>query len=101
MRSRALPTLVMNPSWVWLNDVALLTLFFAAWVRLICASKRRDTAVPAASSSGEISFEPEDKRASDLDSIDEDSESKRALLSADVFVLITILTLFREAPRLG
>src|SRR6266540_3575391 len=46
-------------------------------MRLICASNRIATAKPAASSSGEIIFEPEDRRA---------------LLWADVFVLITIKT---------
>ena len=70
--------------------MALMTLLLAALVRLICASKRMDTARPAASSSGEVIFEPEDKRASDLDNIEDDSSSKRALLEADTFVLITI-----------
>jgi len=49
-----------------------------------------ETAKPAASSAGEVIFEPEDKRASDLANIAEESESKRALVRADIFVLITI-----------
>ena len=44
-----------------------------------------------AKSSGEVILEPEDNRASDLASMAEDSASKRALLRADIFVLITIL----------
>jgi hypothetical protein len=70
--------------------LALLMLLLAAVVRLICASKRKDTAKPAASSSGETILEPEESRASDLDNMLEDSASKRALLWADMFVLITI-----------
>src|SRR5204862_4656337 len=91
IRSSALVTFLRNPSWVWLKETALPTLLLVAEMRLICASKRVATARPAASSSGETIFEPEDKRASDLASIAEDSPSKRALLWADVFVLITIL----------
>src|SRR3954471_21076676 len=93
MRLRALAAFLRKPSWVWLNEIALPTLELAAPMRLICASKRVETARPAASSSGETILEPEDKRASDLASIEEDSPSKRALLWADVFVLITILRL--------
>jgi hypothetical protein len=70
----------MNPSWVWLKEIALVTLVLVALIRLICASKRMDTARPAASSSGETIFEPDDKRASDLLSMEEESESRRALL---------------------
>ncbi len=80
MRSRALPTFFRNPSWVWLNEMALLTLLFAALMRLICASKRVDTAKPAASSSGETILDPEERRASDFDSMLEDSLSRRALV---------------------
>src|SRR5215212_2871382 len=99
IRSRALVTFLRKPSWVWLNEMALPTLELAALMRLICASKRVETARPAASSSGETIFEPEDKRASDLLSIEEDSASKRELACADVFVLITILTdSFHESP---
>src|SRR5687767_12313627 len=93
MRSRALVTLLRKPSWVWLNEMALPTFLLAAEMRLICASKRVETAKPAASSSGETILEPEDKRASDLANIAEDSPSKRALLWAEIFVLITILRL--------
>src|SRR6187401_2496619 len=100
MRSSAFDTLLMNPSWVWLNEMALVTLVFVAEMRLICASKRIDTARPAASSSGDTIFEPEDKRASDLLSIEEDSESKRALLCAEMLVLITIQS-FRRLPSNG
>jgi hypothetical protein len=57
-----------------------------------------ETASPAASSSGLTSFDPDDKRAKDLDSRLVDSESKRALLCAEVFVLMTITDSFRESP---
>src|SRR5688572_5996819 len=100
MRSRALDTLLMKPSWVWLNEMALVTLVLVAPIRLICASKRMETARPAASSSAEMIFEPEDKRASDLLSIEEDSESKRALLCAEMLVLMTIQS-FRRLPSRG
>src|SRR3954471_14364940 len=93
IRSRALENFLRKPSWVWLNEIAWPTLLLAAEMRLICASKRVETAKPAASSSGETIFEPEDKRDSDLASIEEDSDSKRELACADVFVLITILRL--------
>src|SRR5204862_4759096 len=93
IRSSALVTFLRKPSWVWLNEMALPTLLLVAEMRLICASKRVETAKPAASSSGETIFEPEDKRASDLANIAEDSPSNRALLWAEIFVLITILRL--------
>src|SRR3954470_23052887 len=80
--------------------MALPTLLFAALIRLICASKRKDTARPAASSSGETIFEPEDNRASDFCNIELDSESNRALLWADIFVLITIRLLPLSRPVL-
>jgi len=54
------------------------------------ASRRIETAKPAASSSGETIFEPEDNRDKDFANIEDDSESWRALLRADKFVLITI-----------
>jgi hypothetical protein len=38
-------------------------------------------------------LEPEERRASDLESIADESASKRALLAAEVFVLMTILRL--------
>src|SRR5689334_4855677 len=100
MRSNAFETLLMNPSWVWLNEMALVTLTLAALTRLISASNRMDTARPSASASGDTIREPEDKRASDLLSIEDDSESKRALLWAEMFVLITIQS-FRRLPSLG
>ena len=50
-----------------------------------------ETAKPAASSSGEVIFEPEDNRDSDLANMLDDSESNRELLAADTFVLITIM----------
>jgi hypothetical protein len=59
-----------------------------------------DTAKPAASSSGETIFEPEDKRASELASNEDDSESCRALLCAETLVLITI-NFFHECPVTG
>jgi hypothetical protein len=73
----------------------------AAVIRLICASNRIDTAIPAASSSGDTIFEPEDNLARDFASFTDDSESKRALLSADVFVLITIFDSFHESALAG
>jgi hypothetical protein len=62
----------------------------AALMRLICASKRVETANPAASSSGEIIFDPEDKRDSDLLRAVDDSDRRRELVSAAVLVLMTI-----------
>ena len=70
--------------------MALLMLFVAALVRLICASNRIDTANPAASSSGDTILDPDDRRANDLASFDEESDRSRALDCADVFVLMTI-----------
>jgi hypothetical protein len=74
-------------------------LFLVALIRLICASNRNETAKPAGSSSGEPIFEPDDRRASDFANIELDSESNRALLWADIFVLITIRTPSIESPR--
>jgi hypothetical protein len=62
----------------------------AAAIRFTCASKRMDTAKPAASSSGEVIFDPDDNRDNDLANRAEDSPSWRAPLWADMFVLITI-----------
>src|SRR5258707_8833632 len=81
--------------------MALLTLALAADVRLICASKRKETARPAASSSGDTIFEPEDKRASDLASMLCDAARLRAPVCADMFVLITITNSFLESPLAG
>src|SRR5205823_14303422 len=80
--------------------MALPTLLDAAPVRLISASNRIDTARPAASSSGETILEPEERRARDLANIWEDSESIRELLSAEIFVLITI-TASVSSPAMG
>jgi len=52
-----------------------------------------ETARPALSSAGEVTFEPDDKRARDLLSIEEDCMSRFALLCADRLVLMTIITL--------
>ena len=65
------------------------------------ADTRMETASPAASSAGEVIFEPEDKRASDLASMLEESASKLALLNADMFVLITMITLSVSHPVRG
>jgi hypothetical protein len=46
-------------------------------------------------------FEPEDRRASDLLNAVLDSESNRALLCADMFVLMTILTPSMSHPLRG
>lgn len=59
-----------------------------------------DTANPAASSSGETIFDPEESRAKDLASNAEDSERSRAPLFADVLVLMTI-NFFHECPAKG
>jgi len=56
------------------------------------------TARPAASSSGEMILEPEDSFARDLERRVEEFESKRALLIAAVFVLITITLSVSSAP---
>src|SRR3954469_18755421 len=100
MRSRAFVTLLRKPSWVCAKETAFPTFDFAAPIRLICASKRNETANPAASSSGETIFDPEDKRLSDFASAALDSPSKRALLWADIFVLITIRLLPLSRPSL-
>src|SRR5882757_5185357 len=81
--------------------MALLTFALAAVVRLICASKRNETARPAASSSGDVIFEPEDRRASDLASMLCDAARFRAPVCADMFVLITITDSFHESPPGG
>jgi hypothetical protein len=60
-----------------------------------------DTAKPALSSAGEVIFEPEDKRASDLLNMALDWLNKVAVVCADMFVLITITNSFRESPRQG
>jgi hypothetical protein len=49
-----------------------------------------ETAMPAASSSGDTIFDPEDNLDRDLDNMDDDSARSLALLVAGVFVLITI-----------
>ena len=66
MRSRALPIFCTYPCWVWTKETALLTLYFAAWMRLIWASIREATASPAASSEGWMILVPELRRARDL-----------------------------------
>src|SRR5258708_19608123 len=81
--------------------MALLTLALEAWVRLICASKRKETARPAASSSGDVIFEPEDRRASDFANMLCDAARLRAPVCADMFVLITITNSFLESPLAG
>src|SRR6185436_10008822 len=60
-----------------------------------------ETARPATSSSGETILEPEDKRASDLLNSALDSDSNRALVCADMFVLMTILTPSMSHPLRG
>jgi hypothetical protein len=79
MRSRALETFLRKPSWVWVNEMALARLFEAALVRLICASKRVETARPAASSCGDVILDPELRRARERFSITEESLRFRAL----------------------
>jgi hypothetical protein len=61
-----------------------------------------ETANPAESSEGEITFEPEDKRASDLLRFELDVPSKLAVCCADVLVLMTITAdSFHESPLAG
>jgi hypothetical protein len=66
------------------------TLFEAAVLSPISATKFIETASPALSSAGEVIFEPEDKRASDMLKAELDCSSKEAVVCADMFVLITI-----------
>jgi hypothetical protein len=84
-----------------LNERAFPIFDTAALLRFICASKRIDTARPAASSSGFTIFEPEESRASDFCSDDVDSARRRAPFAADMLVFITILDSFHESPFLG
>jgi hypothetical protein len=63
-----------------LKEIALPTLLLAASIRAISADSFIETARPALSSAGEVIFEPEDKRARDLLSCDEDCMSRLALL---------------------
>jgi len=61
-----------------------------------------ETARPAESSEGEITFEPEDKRASDWLNLELEAPSKLAVWAADVFVLMTITAdSFHESPLAG
>lgn len=50
-----------------------------------------ETASPAVSPSGEVTFEPDDNRANDFASRLDDSERNCELLEVDTFVLITIM----------
>jgi hypothetical protein len=77
-------------------------LFMAAVLRPICAVKRIETAKPALSSDGEVTFEPEDKRASDLLNLELEAPSRLAVVCADVLVLMTITAdSFHESPLAG
>jgi hypothetical protein len=60
-----------------------------------------ETAKPALSSAGEVTFEPEDKRASDWLNMALDWASNVAVDCADMFVFITILTLSVSRPVKG
>lgn len=60
-----------------------------------------DTARPALSSAGEVIFEPEDKRERDLLNSALDWPNSCALVSADMFVFITILTPSLSHPFRG
>jgi len=61
-----------------------------------------ETAKPALSSDGEVTFEPEDKRASDLLNLELDAPSRLAVVCADVLVLMTITAdSFHESPLAG
>ena len=54
------------------------------------ATKLIETARPALSSDGEVTFDPEDNCANEVDNIDVDCARYCAVDSADRFVLITI-----------
>src|ERR1700742_2101711 len=94
MRSSAVPIFCRNPSWVCAKEMALPTLLLAALVRLMSAPRVMDSDKPAGSSAGEVIFEPEDKRASDLFSIEVEAARLLALVAADTFVLIIITNSF-------
>src|SRR5438477_12536112 len=82
--------------------MALPMLFWAAVLRPICAVRFIETARPALSSDGETTFEPEDRRASDLLNIALELPSKLAVVCADVLVLMTITAdSFHESPLAG
>src|SRR5882672_6717650 len=91
MRSRAPPIFWRNPSCVWVNETALATFDSAALRRLTSDSMRVETAVPAASSAGLVSLEPELSRARDLASMDWLRCRLVAAVSADMLVLMTIV----------
>src|SRR5487761_2352920 len=101
MRLSVLLTCCRNPSWVWLNEVALPMLPFAALVRAIWAVNFIDTAKPSASSAGETILEPEDRRAMDMFNRLVELANSRALFKAATFVLMTILDSFHESPLAG
>src|SRR5260221_3438519 len=91
MRSRAASILWRKPSWVWVKETALATFDSAALRRLTKDSRRVEAAVPAASSAGLVSFEPELSRARDLASMDWLRCRLVAAVSADMLVLMTIV----------
>jgi hypothetical protein len=70
-------------------------------MRAIWAFNFIETARPALSSSGEVIFEPDDRRARDLLNIVLEAWSNVALDCADVFVLMTILTPSMSHPLRG
>jgi hypothetical protein len=70
-------------------------------MRAIWALSFIETAKPALSSAGEVIFDPDDNRARDWLNIFEDCCSSEALLCADRFVLITIITLSVSRPVKG
>jgi hypothetical protein len=63
----------------------------AAVLSPIWDTKFIETARPALSSAGELIFDPEDKRASDMLNAELDCSSNDAVDCADMFVFITIL----------
>ncbi len=66
MRRNALSIVFRKPSWVWVKEIAFVTLLIAASSRLSWDSSRLLTARPAASSDGVMILDPEDSRDSDL-----------------------------------
>jgi len=77
-------------------------LFEAAVFSPSWATRLMETARPALSSEGEVTFDPEESSANELDNIVVDCARYCAVDCADRFVLITITNYsFRESPREG
>lgn len=77
-------------SCVWEKEMALDMLARTAVLRLIWALIRMLWAKPAASSSGEVIFEPEESLANEADRLEVDSDRCLEAAEAAKFVLMTI-----------